>query len=218
MRTGHQRVPRVLSSMPSVICPQGFCWVCWQEQLQCHGSSSPSSPEALDIPHVQDGVGVPGSEPHALVGHIIHLHVASATGRAHEEPARGQQTLRVLSWGETHPYHSRHGTASSQEAPGSSLSAITPLGSTTLPRQCPAPLARAPSPCPHAHRAQAPRRAGLHWGALPQTSPDFYQTLRSCSLLLAGRKPRGKAGAPSARQVDKGEDTIWGKRSAPVRF
>lgn len=65
--------------------------------------SSLSSPEALDIPHVQDGIGVPGSEPHALVGHIIHLHVASAAGCAHEEPARGQQTLGVLPWGKLIP-------------------------------------------------------------------------------------------------------------------
>lgn len=160
-RTEHQRVPRVLSTMPSVIHPQGFCWDC----CCAMAGSSPSSPEALHIPHVQDGVGVPGSEPHALIGHIIHLHVASATGRAHEEPAQGQQTLGVLpglAWGEARPYHSRHETASPQEAPGCSPAVITQLGSTTIPRQCPAPLARAPSPCPRAHRAQAPRRAALH--------------------------------------------------------
>lgn len=150
MSMGHQRLPSVLFTMPSVICPQVSCW---QEQCSAMAGSSLNSPVALDIPHVQDGVGVPGPEPHALVGHIIHLHVASATGCTHEEPAWGQQTLRVLpglAWGKLIPITPGMGTASFQEAPGCSLSATTVLGSTTLARYCPAPLARAHSPCPRA--------------------------------------------------------------------
>lgn len=59
-------------------------------------ASTQNSPEALDIPHVQDGVGVPWTQTHTLVGHIVHFHVASATGCAHEEPAWGT-TKRLVS-------------------------------------------------------------------------------------------------------------------------
>jgi hypothetical protein len=42
---------------------------------------------ALDITHIQDGVGVARAQAQALIGSIIHLHVASATRGAHEEPS-----------------------------------------------------------------------------------------------------------------------------------
>lgn len=54
-------------------------------------ASALNSPEALDIPHVQDGVGMPWTEPHALIGHIVHFHVAPTTGCTHKEPAGGEQ-------------------------------------------------------------------------------------------------------------------------------
>lgn len=43
-------------------------------------------PGALDVTHVQDGVGVAGAQAQALVGHVVHLHVAASAGGAHEEP------------------------------------------------------------------------------------------------------------------------------------
>jgi hypothetical protein len=47
-------------------------------------------PGALDITHIQDGVGVARAQAQALIGSIIHLHVASATRGAHEEPVQAE--------------------------------------------------------------------------------------------------------------------------------
>lgn len=45
-------------------------------------------PEALDVSDIQDGVGVAGTQAQALVGSVIHLHVAAPTRGAHEEPVQ----------------------------------------------------------------------------------------------------------------------------------
>lgn len=54
----------------------------------CPGYPWPAQPlpGALDITDIQDGVGVAGAQAQALVRSIVHLHVASPTRGAHEEP------------------------------------------------------------------------------------------------------------------------------------
>lgn len=115
MRTGHCRVREALPSTRSLPVSRVSARAAGRNVCCTVAASAPNSPEALDVPHVQDGVGVPWAQTHALVGHIVHFHVASATGCTHEEPAQGTAKPLVCSqaWfvGDTRPHCSRHGTS-----------------------------------------------------------------------------------------------------------
>lgn len=42
-----------------------------------------SLPVTLDVPYVQDGVGVSGPQTQRLVDGVVHLHVSSTARRTH---------------------------------------------------------------------------------------------------------------------------------------
>lgn len=80
---------------------------------------------------------MPWTETHALIGHVVHFHVAPAAGRAHEEPAQGtaKRSVSCKARGELVP--TARGTG---QAPRSGLLCIP---SATTPQT---PLQQGPDP------------------------------------------------------------------------
>ena len=57
---------------------------------------SQRAPDAIEVPDVEDAVGVPGPEPGRPVLLLVHAHVAPAAGGPHQETLGGLCKTKIV--------------------------------------------------------------------------------------------------------------------------